>query len=71
MFNVEHGQVRSSIFCAKISTVMPWSSSNRFVQSATQFVFSPPLRKSLNSIEEYEGLKLVDTSVAPRDSPKQ
>ena len=63
-------QVRSLILCAKISTDMPWSTSNRFVQNAAQFIFSPPLGKSLNIFEEFEGLSLVDTNYAPRDSPR-
>ena len=33
-------------------------------------VFFAPLGKSLNIIEEIEGLSLVDTSFAPRDSPR-
>ena len=33
------------------------------------FFSSPPLGKSLSIIEDYEGLSLVDTSFAPRDSP--
>ena len=31
--------------------------------------FSPPLGKSQNVIEKNEGLSLVDTNFAPRDSP--
>ena len=34
------------------------------------FFFSPPLGKSLNIVETIEGLSLVDTSFAPRDSAK-
>ena len=34
------------------------------------FFFSPPLGKSLNIFETNEGLSLVDTSFAPRDSPR-
>ena len=49
---------------------MPWSTSNRFGQNVAHFFFSPPLGKSLNIIEEHEGLSLVDTSFAPRDSPR-
>ena len=49
---------------------MPWSTSNRIVENAAQFIFSPPLGKSLNTIENFEGLSLVDTTFAPRDSPK-
>ena len=64
-------QVRSSIFCAKISTSMRWSTSIRTVQNAAQFVFSPPLGNSLNNIEKMESLSLVDTRSAPRDSPRQ
>ena len=70
MLNVEHKQVRSSIFYPKISTDMPWSTSNRVVQNAAQFFFSPLLGRSLNIIEKIEGLSLVDTSFAPRDNPR-
>ena len=68
LLDVEHRQVRSSIFCANISTDMPWSTFNRIVQNAAQVCFSPPLGKCLNIIENIEGLSLVDTSFAPRDS---
>ena len=67
MVNVEHRQVRSSSCCAKNSTDMPWSTSNRIVQSAAQFYFSPKLGKSLDiNFENDEGLRLVDTSFAPQ-----
>ena len=49
---------------------MSWSTSNRFVQNAAQFFISPPLRNCLNVAEEFEGLSLVDTNFAPRDSPR-
>ena len=63
--------VRSSTFCTKNFTDIPWSTSNRFVQNVAQLFFSPPLGKSLNTIEEYEGLSLIDTSFAPpRGSPR-
>ena len=53
-----------------LTTGMTWSTSNRIVQNAAQFAFSPPLGKSLNIIENIEGLSLVDTSFAPRDRPR-
>ena len=59
---LEHKAVRCSIFRAKIATHMPWSTSNCFVQNAAQFVLHPPLGKSLNIIEQIEGLSYVDTS---------
>ena len=58
------------MFCAKNSTDMPKSTSNRFVQNAAQFSFSPPLGKRPNNIEEYEGLSLADTSFSPGDSTR-
>ena len=73
------------MFYAKIHTDMPWSTSDRIVQNATQHVFSSPspivqnatqhgfsspLGTSLNIIEKVEGLLLVDRSFAPRDSPR-
>ena len=39
------------------------------MQNAAHF-FSPPLGKSLNTIEKNEGLRSVDTSFARRDSPR-
>ena len=68
MLNTGKSDLR--LFCAKNSSDMPWSTSNRIVQNAAYFFFSPPLGKSLNIIEEYEGLSLIDTSFAPRDSPR-
>ena len=57
---------------------MPWSTSNRFVQSAAHFFFQGRiffsrlrLEKKLNIIEEYEGLSLVDEDFAPRDAVKK
>ena len=50
---------------------MPWTMSNRIVQNAAQFCFSPTLGKSLNIVEKIDGLSLVDSSFAPRDSPRQ
>ena len=46
--------------------------SNRFVQNAAQFCFRPRLEKALTLLTKakFEGLSLVDTSVAPRDSPE-
>ena len=35
-----------------------------------RILVSPPLGKILNTIEKNEGLSLVDTSFAPRDSPR-
>ena len=70
MLGGEHRQVICSVFCAKIVTDMPRSTSNRFVQNAAHLYFLPPLGRSLNDIEEYEGLSLVDTSFAPGDSPR-
>ena len=61
----EHRQVRSSIFCAKNSTDMPWSTSNRIVQNAAHFLVLSPPGRSLNIIEKIEGLSLIDTSFAP------
>ena len=62
---------RSSIFCAGSSTDTPWSTSNRFVQKSGAFFFSPTLRKSLNIIEEYEGLCHWSIRVfVLRDSPR-
>ena len=69
MLNVEHSQVRSSIFCVKNLTDIPWSIFNRFVQNAAHFLSSPPLGKSL-FFNYFEGLSSVDTSLAPRDSPR-
>ena len=46
---------------------MPLSTSNRFVQNAAHFFLSPPLGNSLNIVEEYQDLSLVDTSFAPRE----
>ena len=40
------------------------------MQNAAHFFFSPPLGKSLNLIQEYEGISLVDKSFGPRDSPR-
>ena len=47
LLNIEHTQVRSSIFCAKNSTDMPWSTSNRVVKNAAQSFFSSPFGKRL------------------------
>ena len=53
---------------------MPWSTFNRIVQNVVQYLFifsSPPLEKILIIIiEKIEGLSLVDTSFAPRDSAR-
>ena len=68
MLNTGRSDLR--FFARKNSTDMPWSTSSRFVQNAAQFFSSPPLGKSLNTTEEYEGLSLVNTSFAPRDSPR-
>ena len=46
------------------------SLSNRIVQNAALFCFSPPLGKSLNNFAKIEGLSLVKTSFAPRHSPR-
>ena len=58
-------------FARKFLPTYLWSISNRFVQNAAHSFFSPPLGKRLNFTEEYEGLSLVDTSFAPRDSSKK
>ena len=64
-----------------LQTCLGVRTSNRFMQNAAQFFFLPlrnaaqffflpPLGKSLNIIEEFDGLSLVDTNFAPRDSPR-
>ena len=64
-------QAGSSIFCAKISTDMPWSTPKRIVQNAAQF-FSPLLGKSLNNIEKLKAchrsirISLLETARGPR-----
>ena len=70
LLDLEHRQVSYSIFWAKSSTGMPWSTSNRIVQNKARFVFSPSLGKSVNLIEEIDGLSLIDASFAARDSPR-
>ena len=73
MLNVEHRQVRSSIFCVKNSKDVPWSSE--YVQPDSTKCgarkISSLLRKSLIISEKIEGLSLIDTSFAPisRGSP--
>ena len=43
-------QVRSSIFCAKISADVPRSTSNWLMQNAAQLFFSPALGESLDVV---------------------
>ena len=49
---------------------MPWRTSNWAVQNVMQSLFSLPSGKLLNIVEKFEGLSLVNTSFAPRDSPR-
>ncbi len=73
MLSVEHRQIRSSIFCMKISTNIHAleCTFQRDRAKCGAIVFSPPLGKSLNFVENVEGLSSVHTtSVAPRDSPR-
>ena len=46
---------------------MPW---RVHAKSGAQFRFSSPLGKSLNTMTKMEDFPLVDTTVAPRDSPR-
>ena len=70
---IEHKQVTSSIFCAKNSTDMPFGLPPQPVRAKrrAQLHISLALGKSLNITEKIDCLSLVDTSFAPRDSPRQ
>ena len=70
MLNVEHRQVRSSILPRKYLHIHVLEYLQPVRAKFGPFFFSPPLGKSQNTREDFEGLSLVDTRFAPRDSPR-
>ena len=69
MLNIQAGQI-FDFLCENF-----YRHASEYVQTdcakcGAFFFFSPALGKSLNIIEEIEGLLLVDTSFAPKDNPR-